>query len=104
MTHHFNQVENYKKYANCRVMVVDDEEFCIASMRSMLMTMGLDTVFQVDFCITGEEAFNQLKTVTSLGMKYKVIFTDFSMPVLDGIQATKKMRAYLQGLEIDIEE
>jgi CheY-like chemotaxis protein len=25
-----------------------------------------------------------------------VIFTDFSMPVMDGIQATKKMRAFLR--------
>jgi len=29
------------------------------------------------------------------GMEYKIILTDFSMPIMDGIEATKLMRAYL---------
>jgi CheY-like chemotaxis protein len=29
------------------------------------------------------------------GMSYSIIFTDFSMPVMDGIEATKKIRRYL---------
>jgi CheY-like chemotaxis protein len=81
-------------------MVVDDEEFCIASMKSMLYSSGADTEYQVDFCITGQEALDQLIFATSIGFTYKVIFTDFNMPVMDGINATKKMRAYLnrQGI------
>ena len=31
------------------------------------------------------------------GIKYKVIFTDFSMPIMDGIEATKHIRAYLNN-------
>ena len=38
---------------------------------------------------------------TQLGLSYKVIFTDFSMPVMDGIQATKKIRQYLQDQEVE---
>lgn len=34
-------------------MVVDDEEFCIETMRSMLDNAGVDTKYQVDFCING---------------------------------------------------
>ena len=30
-------------------------------------------------------------------MRYSIIFTDFSMPVMDGIEATKKIRAYLDS-------
>jgi CheY-like chemotaxis protein len=29
-------------------------------------------------------------------MRYSIIFTDFSMPVMDGIEATTKIRAYLK--------
>ena len=32
---------------------------------------------------------------TEQGITYKIIFTDFSMPVMDGIEATKKMRSFL---------
>ena len=64
-------------------------------MKAMLFRAGIDTEYQVDFCITGQEAFDQLIASTNLGLSYKVIFTDFNMPVMDGIQATKKMRAYL---------
>jgi CheY-like chemotaxis protein len=77
-------------------MVVDDEEFCIEAMKVMLFRAGIDTEYQVDFCISGQEAVTQLITSTNLGLSYKVIFTDFSMPVMDGIIATKKMRAYLR--------
>jgi CheY-like chemotaxis protein len=40
------------------VLVVDDEEFCIASMDAMLTIAGINTKHQVDFCITGKEALD----------------------------------------------
>jgi len=29
------------------------------------------------------------------GLRYKIIFTDFNMPEMDGIEATTKIRKYL---------
>ena len=29
------------------------------------------------------------------GMEYKIILTDFSMPIMNGIEATRHMRAYM---------
>jgi hypothetical protein len=49
----YDIVNGCEKYKNNRIMVVDDEEFCIASMKSMLFSAGVDTEHQVDFCITG---------------------------------------------------
>jgi CheY-like chemotaxis protein len=91
----FRRMDGYKKFKNCRIMVVDDEEFCIEAMKSMLFRAGIDTEYQVDYCISGKEAMEQMINSTENGLSYKLIFTDFSMPVMDGIQATKKMRAYL---------
>ena len=38
------------------------------------------------------------------GMSYSVIFTDFSMPIMDGIDATRKIREFLTiGMSIPLE-
>ena len=75
-------------------MVVDDDEFCLSSMKAILSSLGFDTKYQVDYCITGEEALNQVVSATANGFFYKAILTDISMPVMDGIEATKKIRLY----------
>ena len=31
------------------------------------------------------------------GIEYKIILTDFSMPIMDGIEATKNMRAHMSN-------
>jgi CheY-like chemotaxis protein len=76
-------------------MVVDDEEFCIAAMKSMLDLIGVDTNNVVDFCINGQEAIDMVTNYYSHGLQYTLIFTDFSMPIKDGIVATKQIRSYL---------
>ena len=45
-------------------MVIDDEEFCIASMKAMLFSAGADTKHQVDFCITGQEGLDRVMLAT----------------------------------------
>ena len=76
-------------------MVIDDEEFCLTMMKSILFRVGIDVEHRVDFCITGLEALNQIKESTALGVKYQVVFTDFNMPIMSGIEATKQIREYL---------
>jgi len=76
-------------------MVVDDEEFCITAMKSMLKVCGIDSEHHVDFCIDGQEAVNKLVDTYTAGMSYKIIFTDFKMPIMDGIDATQHIRRIL---------
>ena len=66
-------------------MVTDDEEFCISAMSAMLKRNGININEHVDFCMNGKEAVEKLKESFEVGMKYKIIFLDFSMPVMDGI-------------------
>ena len=75
-------------------MVVDDEEFCISAMKILLHSFGI-TKHQIDFCINGKEAVNIFKKHTQKDMEYKIILTDFSMPIMDGIEATRLIRAYM---------
>ena len=45
------------KYQHHKVLVVDDEEFCISAMKGMLFKAGLNLEYQVDFCISGLQAY-----------------------------------------------
>ena len=84
-------------YKNKRILVVDDEEFCIASMKAIMGKLGIDVTYQVDFCITGFEALDLVKQTYRSGMSYKLILTDFNMPVMDGIQSTTKILEFLKN-------
>ena len=83
-----------------RILVVDDEEFCISTMQIMLTMAGLDTENQVDFCISGQEAIDSVTRAYDNGLTYRLILTDFSMPVMDGLQATRLIRDHLNRLGI----
>ena len=54
-------------------------------MMAMLQKAGIDTENQVDYCISGKEMVDQVKMASRFNIQYRVIFTDFSMPVMDGI-------------------
>lgn len=66
-------------------MVVDDEEFNISSMKAILFKIGANVQDQCDFCITGQEAVDQVKMVNNFGLRYSIILTDIQMPIMDGI-------------------
>jgi CheY-like chemotaxis protein len=68
-------------------------------MRSILINLGVDVVNQVDFCINGEEALELVALSYELGIGYSVIFTDFSMPIMDGVESTSKIRQMLDDYE-----
>ena len=76
-------------YSKNRVLVVDDEEFCLSTMKALFKQLNFDFEKQCDFCIDGKEAIDQVKNAYQIGMSYKLILTDFSMPVVDGIESSK---------------
>ena len=51
----------------------------------MLFNFGIDTENRVDFCITGLEALEKLKSAYKNNHNYAIIFTDFNMPIMNGI-------------------
>ena len=85
-------LNKFKSMGKPRVLLVDDEEFCISSMRAILFKLGLDIDKEVDFCMNGQEACNLIQFAKDLNIHYKLIFTDFNMPIMNGLEATAKIR------------
>lgn len=77
--------------------MVDDEEFCLTVMKNLLYKQGVDIQKAVDFCISGKEALDKVKTSYQQGFNYQLILTDYSMPEMDGIESTRLIRCYFSN-------
>ena len=76
-----------------KVLVVDDKEF----NRDLLMTMLSSIGFSMLEAVNGEEAVNSFES-----WKPDVIIMDIVMPVMDGREATKRIRANALGKDVVI--
>ena len=47
----------YQKMIRNRMLIVDDEEFCISAMKAIFERIGIN-ITQLDYCISGEESLN----------------------------------------------
>ena len=63
-------------------------------MKILLYKTGIDVDHRVDICINGLEALETIKKSYPHDIQYQLIFMDFSMPVMNGIEATKKIREF----------
>ena len=75
--------------------MVDDESYCLFGLKTMLKR-GLDFKSRCDQALSGEEAIDILKANYDLGLEYKLIFMDLSMPGMSGIETTKEIRRILK--------
>lgn len=64
-------------------------------MKAILHKFQFDINYQVDYCLSGQEAITRLINTYDAGYQYEMIFTDFNMPGMSGIEATFKIREYL---------
>ena len=53
----FEQMKIYQKMIRNRMLIVDDEEFCISAMKAIFERIGIN-ITQLDYCISGEESLN----------------------------------------------
>ena len=56
----FESLKLYKKFGKKRILLVDDEEFCMTTMIALLQACAIDTDNLVDSCINGQEALDKI--------------------------------------------
>ena len=76
-----------------RVLVVDDHEKARAILRDMLESM----TFEVEEAASGQDAVRQVREAVNAKRPVEVVFMDWNMPGMDGIEATKA----IMGLGLD---
>jgi two-component system sensor histidine kinase/response regulator len=71
-----------------RILVVDDSE----TSRHVLSEMLTGMTFAVKDVASGAEALEEMQSAATAGTPYEIVFLDWQMPVMDGIEAAKAIR------------
>lgn len=79
---------NILEAKNQRVLIVDDLEEVLEIHQSLLVSMGL----RVDITLSGTDAVKMAKKAVDDKDPYTIILMDWSMPGMDGLETTKKIR------------
>lgn len=72
-----------------RVLVVDDNENARLVLSELLTGMG----FEVDQVKSGREAISAVLHTDALGSAYEIVFLDWQMPRMDGIETARQLGA-----------
>ena len=78
------------------MLIVDDEPYCLLGLQTLLSKV-IDVEARCDKAMSGEEAIELVRTCYSNNLGYKIIMMDFSMPGMDGIQATRNILEILRN-------
>lgn len=73
-----------------RILIVDDFEQLRDNLRNGLESLGFN---RIDEGINGEEGLRLLREAKAANMPFDIVFSDWNMPVMTGIQFLEAVRA-----------
>ena len=77
-----------ERMQSCRVLIAEDNDINQALMRAMMRKIGIDAVFASN----GAEALTTVTLQAAAGNLFDLVLMDMQMPVMDGLEATRKLR------------
>jgi diguanylate cyclase (GGDEF)-like protein len=89
-----SNLETITNNRGTKILVVDDSN----SVRKNIKNILSSQLFEVFVAAHGEEALNILQDNSDI----KLVLTDYSMPVIDGLELTKEIRKHYSKEEISI--
>lgn len=72
-----------------KVLIVDDNETARSVLDDLLSGMG----FQSDQVSSGAEAVEEVKKAANVNLPYEIVFLDYQMPGMNGVEAAKAIKA-----------
>jgi two-component system, sensor histidine kinase and response regulator len=76
---------------NRRVLVVDDQPYAGQILRDMLINFGM----RVDLVGGGGDAVDAVSSAIGAGIPYEIIFSDWHMPTVDGMETSRRIKAII---------
>ena len=73
----------------CRALVVDDNDHARLVIRDMLESM----TFKVTDVSSGAAAVEAVRTANANGQQFRVLYLDWRMPLMDGMETARRIRA-----------
>jgi two-component system, sensor histidine kinase and response regulator len=81
------QLWGTKELQGVRALVVDDNQMALEIMTSMAQGLGLD----VDVAENGQQALDMLMSADQLTSPYHLLYIDWKMPFMNGIETIKRI-------------
>lgn len=84
---------------NCRILIVDDHALLRHMVTNALKPLGMQ---QPDWALDGDEAIVKIMSARAQGAPYDVVFLDWNMPRMSGIDVLRACRkdTSLDGMAI----
>ncbi|MBP7654271.1 response regulator, partial [Candidatus Dependentiae bacterium] len=85
-------IKSQGAFKNKKAMVIDDNHTALKIMREILQSFSVDTTL----ASSGKSGIEELTAAIEKGVSYDIVFIDWKMPSMDGIETIRKINEILK--------